>query len=64
MDRPVVIADNQFRFDSFSNGEILFQKRKGHLPAMGWNSWNAFGGGNTESLTRAMADKIVEMGLL
>ena len=30
---------------------------------MGWNSWNAFGSGNTEELTKAMADKIVELGL-
>ena len=30
---------------------------------MGWNSWNAFGTTNTEALTRAMADRIVELGL-
>jgi len=30
---------------------------------MGWNSWNAFGSGNTEALTKCMADKIVELGL-
>ena len=51
------------RFDAFSNGEILHNKKKNHLPAMGWNSWNAFGSGNTEALTKAMADKIVELGL-
>ena len=30
---------------------------------MGWNSWNAFGSGNTEILTRAMADMFIELGL-
>ena len=63
MDRPVVINDKKLRFDSFSDGEVLYGKRKGRLPAMGWNSWNAFGSGNTETLTKAMADKIVELGL-
>ena len=28
---------------------------------MGWNSWNAFGSGNTAALTRTMADKMVEL---
>ncbi len=51
------------RFDSFDNGQVLLGKKKGHLPAMGWNSWNAFGSGNTEALTRVMADKFVELGL-
>ncbi|MCR5279078.1 MAG: glycoside hydrolase family 27 protein [Lachnospiraceae bacterium] len=63
MDKPVVINDKKLRFDSFSDGEVLYGKRKGRLPAMGWNSWNAFGSGNTEALTKAMADKIVELGL-
>ena len=63
MDRPVVITDKAARFDSFKNGEVLAGKKKGRLPAMGWNSWNAFGSGNTEELTKAMADKIVELGL-
>ena len=51
------------RFDSFDNGRVLFGKKKNRLPAMGWNSWNAFGSGNTEELTKAMADKFVELGL-
>ncbi|MDC7293379.1 glycoside hydrolase family 27 protein [Butyrivibrio sp. DSM 10294] len=51
------------RYDSFSNGQVLLGKKKNHLPAMGWNSWNAFGSGNTEALTKAMADKMVELGL-
>lgn len=50
-------------FDSFKNGEAVANKKKGHLPPMGWNSWNAFGSGNTEALTKAMVDKIVELGL-
>ena len=51
------------RFDSFDNGDVLFGKKKYRLPAMGWNSWNAFGSGNTEALTKAMADKFIELGL-
>ena len=51
------------RFDSFDNGEILLNKKKNHLPPMGWNSWNAFGSNNTEALTRAMVDKIKELEL-
>lgn len=52
-----------YRYDTFYNGKTLFGKKKNRLPAMGWNSWNAFGSGNTEALTKAMADKIVELGL-
>ncbi len=50
-------------FDSFVETGTLHGKQKGHLPAMGWNSWNAFGSGNTEELTRAMADAICDLGL-
>ncbi|MCR4617522.1 MAG: alpha-galactosidase [Lachnospiraceae bacterium] len=62
MNKPSVILDEE-RFDTFKNGEVLPGKKKGRLPAMGWNSWNAFGSGNTEALTKAMADKIAELGL-
>ncbi|WP_029233530.1 alpha-galactosidase [Butyrivibrio sp. VCB2006] len=51
------------RYDSFDDGQILFNKKKNRLPAMGWNSWNAFGSGNTEALTKTMADKFIELGL-
>ena len=60
---PDKITSNEYRFDSFSNGKVLLNKKKNRLPAMGWNSWNAFGSGNTEALTKAMADKIIELGL-
>ena len=60
---PDTITDNEYRFDSFTNGKVLLNKKKSHLPTMGWNSWNAFGSGNTEALTKAMADKIIELGL-
>jgi len=60
---PEKITDNAYRYDSFENGKVLLNKKKNHLPAMGWNSWNAFGSGNTEALTKAMADCIVELGL-
>ena len=60
---PGELKDPAWRFDAFENGEVLHGKRKNHLPAMGWNSWNAFGSGNTEKLTKAMAEKLVELRL-
>ena len=30
---------------------------------MGWNSWNAFGSGNTQELTKQMADAMVRLEL-
>lgn len=60
---PRTITDKRFRYDAFSNGEVLWNKKKNHLPAMGWNSWNAFGSGNTAALTRQMADAMVDLGL-
>ncbi len=62
-DRPAILNDKEFRYDSFKNGKVLFNKKKNHLPAMGWNSWNAFGSGNTEALTKDIADSIVRLGL-
>jgi len=61
--KPKTIKGAEYRYDAFENGAVLLGKKKQHLPAMGWNSWNAFGSGNTAALTRAMADKIVELGL-
>lgn len=63
LESPDKITDSQYRYDSFENGKVLLNKKKNHLPAMGWNSWNAFGSGNTQFLTKIMADKIVELGL-
>ena len=62
-DRPEALKGAEFSYDAFENGKVLYNKKKNRLPAMGWNSWNAFGSGNTEALTKAMADKIVELGL-
>lgn len=62
-DNPVEITDPQYMYPSFGNGEIMPGKKNGRLPAMGWNSWNAFGRSNNERLTREMADKIVELRL-
>ena len=61
--KPKKIEDMAFRFDAFANGKAVYNKTKNRLPAMGWNSWNAFGSGNTEVLTKAMADALVELGL-
>ena len=63
MMKPEKLKNKAFRFDAFKDGEVLYNKTKGRLPAMGWNSWNAFGSGNTEELTKAMADKMVALGL-
>ena len=60
---PAKTLKKEDRYDAFDNGEVLANKKKGSLPAMGWNSWNAFGSNNTEALTKIMADKIVELGL-
>lgn len=61
--RPDELNDREYRYDAFENNKVLLNKKKGHLPAMGWNSWNAFGSGNTEKLTKAMADAMIELGL-
>ena len=45
--KPKTIHDREYRYDAFQNGKTLLNKKKNHLPAMGWNSWNAFGSGNT-----------------
>lgn len=63
MSRPGKLQGKEYSYDSFFNGKVLLNKKKNHLPAMGWNSWNAFGSGNTAELTKIMADKIVELGL-
>lgn len=60
---PDKITDADYMFPAFSNGEVLLDKKQGRLPAMGWNSWNAFGSKNNEELTKAMADAIVNLGL-
>ncbi len=59
---PPAIEDASYRYDAFDDGKVLFGS-KGKLPPMGWNSWNAFGSGNTAALTKAMVDKIKELKL-
>ena len=61
--KPTPIPDKEYRYDAFENGCVLLNKKKNHRPVMGWNSWNAFGSGNTERLTKDMADALVELGL-
>lgn len=61
--KPTPIPDKEYRYDAFENGCVLLNKKKNHLPVMGWNSWNAFGSGNTERLTKDMADALLELGL-
>lgn len=61
--RPPALKGHNYTFDSFENGKVVENKKKNRLPAMGWNSWNAFGSNNTEALTKAMADCIVDLEL-
>ena len=61
MTGPSPIDDHRLRFDDFDNADIFAKKPR--LPAMGWNSWNAFGSGNTEELTKAIVLKIKELEL-
>ena len=63
MNKPFNMDDGKCAFDRFGDGQVFEGKRKGRLPAMGWNSWNAFGSGNTEELTKITADRITELGL-
>ena len=64
MEGPSPISDKRLRFDAFSSGnEKVFPDKKCRLPAMGWNSWNAFGSSNTEVLTKEMIRKIKELEL-
>ncbi len=60
---PDPITDRAYMFPAFADGKALPGKRCGRLPAMGWNSWNAFGSGNTQALTKQMADAMVELEL-
>lgn len=62
-EKPKPIRDREYRYDAFPNGNVLCAKKKNRLPAMGWNSWNAFGSGNTEQLTKDMADALVALQL-
>ena len=58
--RPVT---DEYRYDNFDDGRVVCGKKKGRLPVMGWNSWNAFGSGNTEALTKEIADSLLRLGL-
>lgn len=62
-ERPSQIDRKEMRYDAFSSDTVLFPNKKQRLPVMGWNSWNAFGSGNTEALTKEMIRKIKELDL-
>ncbi|MCQ2578044.1 MAG: hypothetical protein MJ176_05890 [Treponema sp.] len=59
------IKNKDYRYDSFNNGKVMsfLEGKKKGLPAMGWNSWNAFGSSNTEELSKIMADDFIRLGL-
>lgn len=60
---PEEITEKECQYPSFGDGKVFEGKKTDRLPAMGWNSWNAFGSGNTEKLTKVMGDRLVELGL-
>jgi alpha-galactosidase len=60
---PPVIDDKDYQFTAFKNGEVLLNKPIGRLPALGFNSWHAYGSNITEARIRAIADAFVDRGL-
>lgn len=60
---PCEKIESMYSYREFGTGKPFPEKIGGHLPIMGWNSWNAFGTENNEALTKKMADRIVELGL-
>lgn len=60
---PIEHIEKDYMYKAFANRCSLNKKINGHLPTMGWNSWNAFGTENNEMLTKAMCEKIIELGL-
>ena len=62
-ERVEPIFSEEYEYRAFSSGKAFPEKKTGRLPAMGWNSWNAFGSGNTEELTLTQAKALKELGL-
>ncbi len=60
---PEPLKGKEYEYSSFAEGKAFPEKKTGLLPAMGWNSWNAFGSGNTEELAKMTADKFKELEL-
>lgn len=60
---PAVLTDPNYMFPAFKNNDVLLNKKKDRLPTMGWNSWNAFGSKNSEELTKAMTNALIDLDL-
>ena len=60
---PPVIDDPAFQFPALFNDDVVLNKTQGRLPALGWNSWNAFGSSINEGRIRGVADAFVSRGL-
>lgn len=58
-----IVKSPEYYYDTYADGQVLYHIKKNRLPAMGWNSWNAFGSGNTEYLTKEMAAAFQRLGL-
>ncbi|MCQ2592043.1 MAG: alpha-galactosidase [Treponema sp.] len=63
MDLNYENTHSSFAAENPAEGKAFPEKKLGRLPAMGWNSWNAFGTGNTAALTKQMADCFIQLGL-
>ena len=63
MQKPKTLKGAEYRFDAFDNGKVLLGKKKQHLPAMGWNSWNCFSWNVTADDVRKAADAFEKTGL-
>ena len=57
------IVSEAYEYKAFASGEHFPGKKEDRLPIMGWNSWNAFGSGNTEALTLSQAKALKDLGL-
>ena len=45
------------------DGTNIHEKQSNRLPALGWNSWNAYASSNSEVTTRAIVDSFGRLGL-
>jgi alpha-galactosidase len=48
---------------AFNNERLFGLPRQGHLPALGWNSWNAFGSSINANRIKGIADAFIRLGL-
>jgi len=60
---PLPLMDG-YRFSDLPNGErVLGKATKNALPALGWNSWHAYGSNINETKIKSIADSFIRLGL-